>query len=118
MTRAEWSLEHTECMVCGHVDRWPRWLETHEIACGPARQAALEEPATWLRACGEPCHQGKHGLHDYATWPIARQLALKKKCDPKYYDRKRVNGLRRREPDAITEDEVNEFLEKLKPHEP
>jgi hypothetical protein len=38
--------------------------------------------------------------------PIARQLAYKLIHDPEHYDRQRVNVLRRRQPDAVTEREV------------
>ena len=87
-------------------------LETHEIASGAARQKALTEPATWLRLCYAH-HRGRYGVHDLSVWPIARQLALKKLCDPEHYDRVKVNLLRDRQPEAITEDEVMYWVEKL-----
>lgn len=39
-------------------------------------------------------------------WRIVEQLALKALCDVKHYDRVKVNQLRGRQPDAITESEV------------
>ena len=90
-------------MICGSH----RNLETHEIANGPARQRALDEPATWLRLCGR-CHRGPHGVHHKGHWPIVRQLALKKVCDSRNYDRVLVNRLRGRADDAITEEEVDD----------
>lgn len=103
ITRRQWSADHDYCMACGAR----RGLETHEIASGPARQKALKIPATWLRLCNG-CHQGDEGFDNYAVWPIVRQLALKKRCDPEYYDRVQVNLLRGRAPEAITEAEVDE----------
>ena len=115
MTRDEWDAAHDECMVCGWT--WGMWtsdarrrLETHEIARGPARQAALKAPAAWLRLCNM-CHDEMDSLR---LWPIARQLAIKKLQDPEHYDRIKVNELRGRQPDAITEEEVDECLEPKK----
>lgn len=106
VTRDEWAYEHDECFICGSR----KMLESHEICCGPSRQKALEEPATWLRLCAE-CHRGKNGVHNYAVYPIFRQLFLKKRNDPEYYDRVKVNRLRGRADEAITEAEVDEWEE-------
>jgi len=110
ITRAEWAREHAQCMICG--ERWIDHLHVHEIACGPARAKALEEPATWLRLCWR-CHLDDDGVHNYAVWPIVRQLALKKVHDPEHYDRVKVNELRGRAAEAITEAEVMEEVWKL-----
>lgn len=101
MTRDEWTYLFDKCMVCGR-----KASEIHEIACGPSRQKALEEPAAWLWLCAE-CHRGKNGVHNYAVWPISRQLAIKRRADPEHYDRVRVNRLRGRADEAITEAEVD-----------
>lgn len=111
ITRRQWSEQHDTCMACGYTSR-PWFLETHEIANGPARQAALKEPATWLRVCLD-CHHGPNGLHNKGEWPVARQLALKLTCDPEHYDRVQVNLLRGRQPEAITEDEVDEWVKRM-----
>lgn len=109
ITRPQWAKKHRVCMVCGTK----RHLQTHEIANGPARQAALKEPATWLRLCDgfiNGCHAA---LHDKGEWPVAKALALKKFYDPDNYDRVAVNLLRDRQPDAITEAEVDQWVQQM-----
>ncbi len=107
MTREEWAEGQDYCWVCGwrageyRTGKWK--LETHEIARGPARAAAMDCPAAWVRTCNV-CHT--YELDDLKRWPIARQLALKKKHDPEHYNRVAVNVLRHRDPEAITEAEV------------
>lgn len=105
ITRSEWSRQHCYCFVCGFSSCDGYGLETHEIARGYARAKSMTEPSTWLRACNsqtkEDCHRRKlDGMS------IVKQLALKKRFDPEHYNRQRVNVLRRRQPDAITEAEV------------
>lgn len=97
--RCDFIREYMKCWVCGT----DRALTVHEIACGPAREQALSERAAWMVACA-PCNCGP--LHDKTLWPVARQLALKAWYDPDHYDRVKVNLLRGRQPDAITEAEV------------
>ena len=93
------------CMACGRSGAW----DVHEIASGPARHKAIKEPCAWLLLC-RPCH---NEMHDRTIWSITRQLALKKKMDPDNYDRIRVNELRGRHPEAITEEEVDAYKEGL-----
>lgn len=114
MTRDEWSQAHNECMVCGwrtcDTHRIGKFaLQTHEIARGSARNAALVRPATWLRVCNV-CHEE---MGDYSIWPIARQLALKLIKDPGNHNRKLVNLLRGRQSDAISEAEVDAWVEEV-----
>jgi hypothetical protein len=45
------------------------------------------------------------------NWTVAYQLALKFRNDPAFFDRRLVNTLRGRAPDAVTEEEVNEIVE-------
>ena len=111
MNRNDWSQDHTKCMVCGwerydpsQPEKWT--LATHEIPRGIYRQAALVCPAAWLRLCNV-CHEE---IGDYSIWPLEWQLAIKKRGDPENYDRVMVNRLRDRQPDAITEDEVDAFV--------
>ena len=116
ITRDEWSEEQWGCMACDH--RWHnsihRWhnniLHTHEIVTRACNANSPNEPCTWLRVCRE-CHGQMVG--GTSAWPIARQLALKKLRDPEHYDRQRVNVLRGRAPDAITEEEVDSYMEGL-----
>lgn len=75
-------------------------LTIHEIARGASRQAALKEPAAWFRCCLR-CH-----AEELDSMSIARQLAWKALANPETYDRVRVNILRRRAPDAVSEKEV------------
>ena len=81
-------------------------LHIHHIARGVHRQQAREVRVNLIRAC-----MWCHDAHLDAM-PIARQLAIKKKNDPQFYDRVAVNLLRGRQPEAVTEDEVDcEFQE-------
>lgn len=102
--RAEFLREFARCFACGLGENqvWPP-CAVHEMASGPARYAAIQQRAAWLVLCG-PCHARLHA----ENWSVAYQLALKKKHDPAYYDRRLVNTLRGRAPEAVTEDEVNE----------
>lgn len=113
VTREEWSGDHMLCMVCGYVSLSGENLETHEIARGTARAAAVTEPAAWLRVCGAFATNCHDALGDYKQWPVVRQLALKKMLDPYHYDRVAVNLLRDREPEAITEDEVDKCVQRM-----
>ena len=111
--RRIWAEDQAKCWICGFEDRTGCELHTHEIACGPFRKKALTNAAAWVRICMK-CHLSQHGIHNYADWPIARQLALKKKHDPENYDRIAVNRLRCRADEAITEDEVDACLDTLR----
>jgi hypothetical protein len=102
--RTLWGQQFDTCMVCGiHQSQlvWLSRLHTHEMARGPHRAAAMLEPAAWLRVC-TGCHMGP-----LAAMPIVRQLAIKKIQDHENYDRVTVNRIRGRQPDAITEAEVD-----------
>jgi hypothetical protein len=101
--RDDFAAEFARCYLCGtlaiHV--WPPALETHEISRGTAsRSKSVDDRCALVRTC-RPCHRER-----LDAMPIARQLALKKLFDPRAYDRQRVNLLRNREPDAVTEGEV------------
>src|ERR1039458_1346722 len=102
LTRTDWGKQFDRCWICGNgvsCADW-RWLETHEIARGVHRSTAVTEVATWFRTCNH-CHEAKMPT-------IAGQLALKRKHDPENYDRVAVNLIRDRQPDAITEQEIDE----------
>lgn len=110
ITREEWIGNRSHCHRCEKM--WYQLqcsLETHEIVTRACNAKSPRELSTLLRLCGE-CHCD---IHDYSKWPIARQLALKKRQDPEHYDRQRVNVLRGRAPDAITEEEVDSYMEGL-----
>ena len=91
------------CFLCGtkKENTWPG-LEIHHIVRGAGRKAAREERCVLIRTC-QRCHQERLDGMDVVT-----QLAIKLITDPEGYARKAVNLLRRRAPEAITEDEVRE----------
>ena len=105
--RAEFRREFSRCFACGLGANqvWPP-CAVHEIASGPGRFKAIQERAAWLVLCG-PCHARLHA----ENWTVAYQLALKFRNDPAFFDRRLVNTLRGRAPDAVTEEEVNEIVE-------
>jgi cytochrome c553 len=94
-------------MVCGIQEGIFTELQTHEIARGSFRSKALKSPSAWIRTCSL-CHE-RH----LDGMPIARQLAIKKKHDPEYYDRIAVNRLRNRADEAITENEVDQWTSEI-----
>jgi len=98
-------MEH--CFLCG-----VRATEIHEVAQGPAREAALAERCAWLLLCRR-CHAD---VHDQSEWPISRQLALKLLRDCDFLDIDRVCELRGRAVGAITLGEVVAHLEMVDLH--
>lgn len=106
LNRTEWGKQHRFCWVCGNTSS----LQTHEIARGCHRKAAVKCPSAWMRLCIE-CHD----LMGTNEWPIVRQLALKHSRDPRHYDLLAVNGLRGRPASAITQDEVMQAAEDIMP---
>lgn len=107
--RRQFAQEFGYCMRC--LDEWKRTclmfgLQTHEIARGVHRKEAVKHRATMLRLC-ELCHD------TVSRWPIAAQLALKRMRDPEHYDRVLVNRIRGRQPEAVTELEVDQAEQQL-----
>lgn len=98
--RKAFRAEFPKCMICQRK----RSEDVHEIARGASRAKAESVRQTWLAVC-RACHEE---LDDYSVWPISRQLAVKRRCDPEWYDREMVNLLRNRSPEAISEREVDE----------
>ena len=100
---ADFAAEFDRCWLCGRTARQAAFgrLEIHHIVRGSLRAMARDEWCTLMRTCCE-CHESR--LDGMA---IATQLALKREHDPAGYDRVTVNVLRRRQPEAITEDEVD-----------
>lgn len=98
-----WRDEYLAGKPCVYLGCIRMAQDIHEIARGPARAASLMEPAALLCLC--------RAHHDEVqNWPVARQLALRKIVGPETYDRQRVNVLRGRQPDAITEEEVEKEM--------
>jgi len=81
-------------------------LCVHEIANGPLRQKALDQPYAVLVLCW-PCNEL---ATDKGTWPEAEQLACLKINRPEDYDLVAYNRLvNERAPNRITEEEVDQF---------
>ena len=102
--RTDFQYDYPACMMCGKQS-----TDTHEIARGAYRNQAYGSRCAWLRLCRN-CHSL---VGDAGQWPIARQLALKKVCDPGSYDAQTVNQLRGRHMFAITEAEVDAYIDNL-----
>ncbi len=104
----QWLSEHIYCFGCGwrYDGSWGASagrfaLHAHHIPRGVHREKALYELSAILRLCNV-CHDGR-----FDGMPVVRQLAYKKLRDPEHYDRVRVNELRGRQSDAVTEAEVD-----------
>ena len=80
-------------------------LATHEITSGPNRAWGREHRESWLRLC---CHCHDEVIHGcwHTTELMAREYALKRIRDPKFYDRPLLNQARGHAPDAISADDV------------
>jgi hypothetical protein len=88
-------VEEIGVCVCGRPA-----TDCHEITAGSAnRPKAVRNRFTWLALC-RGCHETLQGTD------IARQLVYKAIQDEKHYDRRGLNVLRDREPDAIDEGET------------
>ena len=96
--RQRFAREFPRCWLCDSTAH-----DVHEIARGVHRKRAVNERCAWLRTC-RYCHDNK--LADYAIWPLERQYALKMIYDPENYDRLRLNEIRGRADDAISEVDV------------
>lgn len=94
--------EFNRCWLCGTlaVNTWPPKIEIHHIVRGPLRQQAREEWCVLVATC-QRCHQQYLDGMELAT-----QLALKKINDPEHHDRLKVNELRHRAPDSVSEVDV------------
>lgn len=97
--RRQFADDNQYCMVCGRLGG-----DIHEIARGPARQKALDQVYALLRLC--------RADHDrvHKHWSMAQQYALKGLRDPDNYSRTKLNRLRGRAPDAISERQVWQAL--------
>ena len=107
-----WEEGQLACWMCDypnqqrhHPDRFR--LETHHIVRGVHRGKATNRLCTLMRVCNEHHEKYLDGM------PIVVQLAIKQMFDPVHYDRVAVNVLRCRQPEAITQDEVDAAVEAL-----
>ena len=92
--------------------QWPgctAWTcDVHEIARGVHRKKALGVPAAMLALCRlhhDECHRRPS---------VVRDLAVKWRAKDGTYDRVAVNRLRGRQPEAITQAEVEAAAKQLK----
>lgn len=92
---------------CQYPKCWRPGEEIHEISRGPARAKSLGVRAALLHLCS--IH---HAI--VQPMPIVAQLALKKLKDLAGYCRVTVNRLRGRQDEAITEDEVDQWILKFR----
>jgi hypothetical protein len=106
--------KHHRCMVCGHSPQRP-WRDKprecsrlccHEIANGAHRQKAMDKPYAILVVCwwcnGEV-------VTNKREWPEARQLALLQDKAPEDYDLAAYNALVGREPNRVTQEDVDQW---------
>ena len=99
-------------MICGHSPSRPHrdkprecsLLCCHEIANGPSRQKALDQPYALLVLCWA-CNG--YEVTNKARWPESRQIALLKYKSPEAYDLAAYNKLIGYGPDRITEDDLS-----------
>lgn len=103
------------CQCCGKR----RARSCHEMAAGGSRGKALHSPSCWLALCESDPATGVVGCHPIVQgWPrdcsLVQQLALKKYSDPERYDRAEVLRVKGWAESAVTEPEVDWFVEYLK----
>lgn len=101
--RAEFVFRVGYCMNCG--ERRVAELVAHEIARGVNRFKGIQEPLAQLVLCND-CHRKLH----HEGWTVARQIAIRERCLPNEPCRLRVNELRGRAPESITQNEVDEAM--------
>ena len=102
-TTVAWAKQWDRCWRCGRRGTWPESLSIHHFVQGSFRKA--NDLATTAMLCRE-CH---HAEHNGDALGLLGMLAMKRRFDPEHYVRERVNHLRGRADNAITEDEVNQF---------
>ena len=97
------------CFWCGRYKHYGSSLCTHHIAKGAGRK---DEPCNMMRVCANPgaCHDKIHARPEIMP---RHELAMKALGDPEHYDRRRVNQLRGRAPEAIAEYEVIQACKEL-----
>ena len=103
-------------MICAHSPAHP-WRDKprecsqlccHEIANGPLRAAALDQPYAILVLC---YFCNSYEVVNKVRWPEARQLAVLLRESPQDFDLAAYNALvNPRAPNRITLDEVKAWL--------
>ena len=110
--KLEWRLTRfPACMLCGSEGgHFP--LAVHEIERRGHAPTRWANPANYILCCTS-CHEGP-----LATMPHAEQLAWKSLKDSDNYDLQawlRIKDPGLRAPNRVTQDEVDSFLERLRP---
>jgi len=98
----EFAEQFDRCWLCGTraINTWPPRLAIHHLVRGVDREKAKHERCVLIRTC-QRCHEARlDGME------IALQLAIKKHNDPEHFDRVRVNRLRNRADNAVSEGDV------------
>jgi hypothetical protein len=108
--------KHAKCMICDTSPAKPvrrggttqlSNLCCHEIANGPDRQKALDQPQSILVLCA---YCNLHEVTDKGKWPEPRQLAVLLEKSIEDYDLQSHNQLvNPRAPNRITQDEVDDW---------
>lgn len=96
-----------EFPACQYPGCQSQATDIHEIARGASRSKSLGIRASLLNLCRT------HHDHVHQHPSVARDLAVKLMADPVGYDRRRINALRHRAPDAISADEVDGWVKTL-----
>lgn len=108
------------CEICGASPARPRrgvpldlsQLCCHEIANGPLREKALDQPYALLVLCW---YCNGHEVVDKSEWPEARQLAVLAESRPEDFDLEAFCYLMNpRAPNRVTLDEVIEHMAQVK----
>jgi hypothetical protein len=97
----EWAFGFDKCWRCGKRGGWGMGLVIHHFVMGTSKHK--NDLRTTGLACID-CHDDEHRGRGIG---LAGWLALKRRLDGTHYDRRACNVLRGRDPEAITEDEVD-----------
>ena len=89
--------------MCQYPGCTRRGQDVHEIARGSSRQLAIGHRSCLLHLC----RLHHEWMDDASRYPVSLQLRFKQMADPDGYDRQEVNVIRGRDPDAITQSEVD-----------
>lgn len=105
--REAWAEQFNRCWICfctaRNVSVTGPGLETHEIASRAQAPNRWAEKCNYFRSC-PTCHR------EVLSWICeALQLAYKRMNDPENYDRVKVNLMRGRQTNAISESEVRQW---------
>jgi len=96
----QWASQWNRCWRCGTRGTWPESLVIHHFVRGVFRHA--NDLATTVILCQE-CHEAEHNGDALG---LLGMLSIKRSADACHYDRQRVNLLRGRAVNAITEEDI------------